>query len=42
MFSGFLRPRDAVGLGVLEADAATVDALSQMFSGPDPWCPFFF
>jgi predicted acetyltransferase len=42
MFSGFLRVPDAVRLGVLDADDPALDGLAAMFSGPDPWCPFFF
>ena len=42
MFSGYLRAGDAVRLGVLEADDPTMDAFTQLFRGPDPWCPFFF
>ncbi len=42
MFSGYLRAGDAVRIGVLEADDPIVDAFTQLFRGPDPWCPFFF
>jgi hypothetical protein len=42
LFTGYLRPRDAVGLGLLDADDPAVDALAAMLAGPDPWCPFFF
>jgi predicted acetyltransferase len=42
MFSGYLRPADAVRLGHLVADDPAVDLLSRLFAGPDPWCPFFF
>jgi predicted acetyltransferase len=42
MFTGHLAPGDAVRLGLLDADDATVDALAAMFSGADPWCPLFF
>jgi predicted acetyltransferase len=42
MFSGYLRPRDAVRLGLLGPDDTAVGPLSDLFSGPDPWCPFFF
>jgi predicted acetyltransferase len=42
MFSGYLRPVDAVRLGYLDGDDPAVDALGAMLSGPDPWCPFFF
>jgi predicted acetyltransferase len=42
MFSGYLRPHDAVRLGMVDADGPTVDAFARLFAGPDPWCPFFF
>jgi predicted acetyltransferase len=42
MFSGFLRIPDAVRLGVVDGDDPSLPALDAMFSGPDPWCPFFF
>ena len=42
MFSGYLRPVDAVRLGFLDADDPALGALDAMLSGPDPWCPFFF
>ena len=42
MFSGYLRARDAVRLGLLEADDPAVDVFTRLFCGPDPWCPFFF
>lgn len=42
MFTGYLRPADAVRLGYLDADDAAVPALARSFDGPDPWCPFFF
>ena len=42
MFSGYLRPVDAVRLGYLDGDDPAVEALSAILSGPDPWCPFFF
>jgi len=42
MFSGYLRPDDAVHLGYLDRADPAVDGLTSMFSGPDPWCPFFF
>jgi predicted acetyltransferase len=37
MFTGWLAPRDAVRLGRLEADDATVLALQTAFAGPKPW-----
>jgi predicted acetyltransferase len=42
IFSGYLRPVDAVRLGYLDGDDPAADALSAILSGPDPWCPFFF
>jgi hypothetical protein len=42
MFTGYLRPDDAVHLGYLDRDDPAVGALDAMLSGPDPWCPFFF
>jgi predicted acetyltransferase len=42
MFTGYLRPRDAVRLGAVASDAAIVEDLDRLFAGPDPWCPFFF
>jgi predicted acetyltransferase len=42
LFSGWLRVPDAVRLGVLDADDASLDGLAAMFNGPDPWCPIFF
>ena len=42
LFTGYLRPRDAVRLGFLDEDDPTVDGFGAMLAGPDPWCPFFF
>ena len=42
MFSGYLRPADAVRLGLLAADDQTLSALTALLAGPDPWSPFFF
>jgi predicted acetyltransferase len=42
MFSGYLRPADAVRLGHLDADDPSVELLTRLFAGPDPWCPFLF
>jgi len=42
MFSGYLRPVDAVRLGYLDEGDPAVEALSAILSGPDPWCPIFF
>jgi predicted acetyltransferase len=42
MFSGYLRPGDAVRLGLIDAAHPAVEEFSRLLSGPDPWCPFFF
>jgi len=42
MYSGFLRVPDAVELGYLDAGDPAGAVLDRLFSGPDPWCPFFF
>jgi predicted acetyltransferase len=42
LYSGYLRPHDAVALGLLDADDPAVEAFSVMLAGADPWCPFFF
>jgi predicted acetyltransferase len=42
MFTGYLRPVDAVRIGFLHADDPAVEALDAMLSGPDPWSPLFF
>jgi predicted acetyltransferase len=42
MFSGYLRPHDAVRVGHLDADDPAVGALAAILDGPDPWVPFFF
>jgi predicted acetyltransferase len=42
MFSGYLRPVDAVRIGFLDAGDPAVGALDSMLSGPDPWSPLFF
>lgn len=42
MYTGYLRPRDAVRLGFLHAEDPSVEAFTRLLSGPDPWCPFFF
>ena len=42
MYTGYLRPHDAVRLGYLDADDPSVAAFTRMLSGPDPWCPFFW
>jgi predicted acetyltransferase len=42
IYSGYLRPADAVILGIFDADDPAVGALTTMLDGPDPWTPFFF
>jgi predicted acetyltransferase len=42
LYTGYLRPRDAVALGLLDADDPAVEAFSLMLSGADPWSSFFF
>jgi predicted acetyltransferase len=42
MFSGYLRPWDAVRLGLLDADDPAVEAFATLFAGPDPWTGLFF
>jgi predicted acetyltransferase len=42
MFTGFLRARDAARLGHLDPTDPSVDALTRILDGPDPWSPFFF
>lgn len=42
MFAGYLRASDAVRLGLLDREDPAVEAFVRIFSGPDPWCPFFF
>jgi predicted acetyltransferase len=42
LYTGYLRPVDAVALGQLDADDPAVEAFAAMFDGPDPWTPFFF
>ena len=42
MFSGYLRPADAVRLGLLAVDDQSLSALAPLFAGPAPWSPFFF
>jgi hypothetical protein len=40
MYTGFLSPFDAVGLGLLEEDQAPF--LARLFGGPEPWMHDFF
>jgi predicted acetyltransferase len=42
MFTGYLRPHDAVRVGLMDAGDPAVEALSTLFAGPDPWTGFFF
>jgi hypothetical protein len=42
MFTGYVRPRDAVRLGLVQLDGSGVEHLDRLFAGPDPWCPFLF
>jgi predicted acetyltransferase len=42
LFSGYLRVHDAVRLGYLDAGDPSVQGLTAMLAGPDPWCPLFF
>jgi predicted acetyltransferase len=42
MFSGYLRASDAVRLGIFAAEDPAAEAFGRLFSGSDPWCPFFF
>ncbi len=42
LFTGFTSPADAVRVGAMEADGATVEFLSALFAGPPPWLPEWF
>jgi predicted acetyltransferase len=42
LFSGFLKPHDAVRIGALESGDPAVEALAALLSGTDQWMPFFF
>ncbi|MFN2613806.1 MAG: enhanced intracellular survival protein Eis [Actinomycetota bacterium] len=42
LWSCALRPRDAVRLGVLDADEETLSALDVVFAGPTPWIADFY
>jgi predicted acetyltransferase len=42
MFSGYLRPHDAVRVGLMDGDDPAVEAFASLFDGPDPWTGFFF
>lgn len=42
LFSGYLRPHDAVRVGLMDADDPAVGSFATLFAGPDPWTGFFF
>ncbi len=42
MFSGYLRPHDAVRVGLMDGDDPAVASFATLFAGPDPWTGFFF
>ncbi|MBA3690537.1 MAG: GNAT family N-acetyltransferase [Actinobacteria bacterium] len=42
MFSGHLRPHDAVRVGLMDVDDPAVGSFATLFAGPDPWTGFFF
>jgi predicted acetyltransferase len=42
MFSGYLRPHDAVRVGLMDVDDPAVESFATLFAGPDPWSAFFF
>jgi predicted acetyltransferase len=42
MFSGYLRPHDAVRVGLMDGNDPAVQSLATLFAGPDPWTGFFF
>jgi hypothetical protein len=42
MFSGYLRPQDAVRVGLMDVDDPAVESFATLFAGPDPWSGFFF
>jgi predicted acetyltransferase len=42
LYTGYLRPADAVLLGVLDDDDPAVETFSALLDGADPWTPFFF
>lgn len=42
MFTGYLRPHDAVRVGLMDAGDPAVEAFATLFAGPDPWTGFFF
>ncbi|MEO8292379.1 MAG: GNAT family N-acetyltransferase [Actinomycetota bacterium] len=42
MFSGYLRPHDAVRVGLMDGDDPAVASLATLFAGADPWTGLFF
>jgi hypothetical protein len=36
MFSGYLRPHDAVRVGLMDVDDPAVESFATLFAGPDP------
>lgn len=42
MYSGLLRPRDAVRTGLLDASGDALDSLEAIFAGPMPWLADYF
>jgi predicted acetyltransferase len=42
LFSGYLRPHDAVRVGLMDVDDPAVESFAALFAGPDPWSGFFF
>jgi predicted acetyltransferase len=42
MFSGYLRPQDAVRIGMMDPDDPAVGSLAASLAGPDPWTGLFF
>jgi predicted acetyltransferase len=42
MFSGYLRPHDAVRVGLMDVDDPAVESFATLLAGPDPWSGFFF
>jgi predicted acetyltransferase len=42
IYTGYLRPDDAVALGYLTADDPAVEGFRAAFAGPDPWNPWWF
>ena len=42
MFSGYLRPHDAVRVGLMVGDDPAVGSFATLFAGADPWTGLFF